>query len=445
MRRQVIVLAAALIMAPLGAKAADLVVWWEQGFYAEEDEAVRETIAAFEQDSSKQVALTFHPFEELPARIGATFEAGRPPDIAYGTSLSENVGQWAFDDRLVDLSDAIGHFSDLFDPDALAWWMLLNEKTGQKALYALPIGRSTNHVHVWKSLLEQAGFGLEDIPKEWEAFWAFWCDDVQPAVRQTTGRDDIWAVGLPMSETADTFVNHGQFMAAYEADYVTPDGRLIIDDPEIRRQLVKAIQSYTSIYRKGCTPPDSVTWDSSANNKQFLAKKVVITANITLSIPNALKHERPDDYYENVVTIEWPLGLHGDVFAIYGDIYPAVVFKDGGNIATAKDFIRFLVAEGWLAHYLNFSGERLLPSISKLIDQPFWLDTSDPHRMAAVMQVSSRPLLHNYAAASGNWRHELVDQKFVWPKAIHRVVTEGITPEQAVDEAIARIKEILSE
>ena len=64
---------------------------------------------------------------------------------------------------------------------------LLNATTGQKALYALPMGRSTNHVHVWKSLLEQAGFTLADIPKEWEAFWSFWCDQVQPAVRRATG------------------------------------------------------------------------------------------------------------------------------------------------------------------------------------------------------------------------------------------------------------------
>ena len=49
-------------------------------------------------------------------------------------------------------------------------------------------------------------------------------------------------------------------MTAYDADYVTRDGRLVIDDPEIRRRLIKAIDSYTAIYRKGCTPPDSVTW-----------------------------------------------------------------------------------------------------------------------------------------------------------------------------------------
>ena len=38
-------------------------------------------------------------------------------------------------------------------------------------------------------------------------------------------------------------------------------------------------------------------------------------------------------------------------------------------------------------HYFNFSGERFLPPMPKLLDQPFWLDPSDPHRMAAVMQV----------------------------------------------------------
>jgi len=38
-----------------------------------------------------------------------------------------------------------------------------------------------------------------------------------------------------------------------------------------------------------------------------------------------------------------------------------------------------------------------------------------------------------------------VSQEAVWPKAVYRVATEGISPEQAVDEAIARIKQILSE
>jgi multiple sugar transport system substrate-binding protein len=103
------------------------------------------------------------------------------------------------------------------------------------------------------------------------------------------------------------------------------------------------------------------------------------------------------------------------------------------------------VAEGWLAHYLSFSGERMLPSMSGLLDQPFWLDPSDPHRMAAVMQAASRPPVYSYTAASGDLRHDRIMNERIWAKAVHRIATDGISPEQAVDEAIARVKQILSE
>jgi multiple sugar transport system substrate-binding protein len=435
-----------LALAPPGATAADLVVSWEEGFYPQEDEAVREIVAVFEQDTGKQVELAFYAQRELGPQIEAALEVGHPPDFAFGTLLMDYIGEWASDDRLVDLTDTLGHFSDMFDPDALRWVTLLNAKTGQKALYGLPMGQYRQYIHVWKSLLERAGFTLDDIPNEWDAFWSFWCDQVQPAVRQKLGRDDIWGVGLSMSaDSVDTTNQLDRFMAAYEAEYVTPDGRLVIDDPEVRRRLIKAIDSYTAVYRKGCTPPDSVAWDASGNNKAFQAQSVVMTPNNTLSIVNTLKHERPDDYYENTATIEWPLGPRGQVFPDGGGFFASVVFTDGPNLTTAKEFVRFLVAEGWLAHYLDFAGERMLPPMPKLLEAPFWLDPSDPHKMAAVMQASARPLQYDYATVTGDWRHNLAFREELWAKAANRIVTEEISPEQAVDEAIARIKQILSE
>ena len=449
LRVRAVVLASALILAPFGAWGADLVVWWDKGFYPQEDEAVHEIVAAFEQETGKQVELALFPGDALAGKLEVAIEAGRPPDFAFGVTLQDQIGQWAVDDRLVDLSDAVGAFSNLFDPDALAWVTWRDAQTGQKALYGLPFGREINHVHVWTSLLKEAGFTVADIPREWEAFWSFWCDQVQPAVRKALGRDDIWGVALPMSvPDNDTDLEFFQFVAANDASYVTRDGRLVIDDPEIRRQLVKAIDGYTAIYRKGCTPPDSVSWPGGYdNNREFLAQAVVMTANVSLSIPNELKRERPEDYYKNTATIEWPLGPHGERFPIVGTVVSAVVFKGGSNVALGKEFVRFLAAEGWLAHYLDFSAERFLPAMSKLLEQPFWLDPSDPHQMASVMQMSSRPLAREYAYAeiSGNWRHQLVNQEHVWAKAIHRIVTEGISPEQAVDDAIARIKAILAE
>ena len=449
MRIRAAAVAAALAMAPLGAEAADLVVWWEQGHHPEEDAAVRETLAAFEQGSGKQVELVFYEQTELPEKLKLALEAGRPPDVAFGIRIASYIPEWAFNDQLVDLTDTVGFFTDLFDPDALTWYVLLNQKTGQRALYGLPIGRVTNHVHVWKSLLEQAGFALTDIPKEWNAFWSFWCDQVQPAVRKALGRDDIWAVSLIMSgEASDTQYQFFQFLPAYDAHYVTRDGRLVIDDPEVRRRLIEAIDAYTAVYRKGCTPPASRTWSKSIDdNKAFLAQAAVMAPNLSLSIPNALRGARPEDYYKNTATIEWPLGSDGEAFPIEGLFFAAVVFKDGSNVETAKEFVRFLVEEGWIAHYLDFAGERFLPPMPKLREGPLWLDSSDPHRMAAVMQIASRPTQYEYVRVTGNWRYDLVwqEQELTWAKAIHRIVTEGISPEQAVDEAIARIKQILSE
>ena len=226
---------------------------------------------------------------------------------------------------------------------------------------------------------------------------------------------------------------------------MTRDGSLVIGDPEVRRNLIKAIDSYTAVYRKDCTPPASVTWDPSGNNQAFQDQAVIMTPNNTLSIVNALKHERPDDYYQNTATVGWPLGPGGQAFPDGGGFFAALGFQDGLDAESAKEFVRFLVGEGWLAHYLDFAGERMLPPMPKLLEAPFWLDSSDPHRMAAVMQASARPLQYDYATVTGDWRYNLAFREELWAKAVNRIVTEGSSPEQAVDEAIARLKEILSE
>src|SRR3712207_1757563 len=86
----------------------------------------------------------------------------------------------------------------------------------------------------------------------------------------------------------------------------------------------------------------------------------------------------------NAVTIEWPpAGAYGQPLAIFTGFYEAAVFGAGGHSATAKDFVRFLVEGGWLAHWLDFAGDRILPPMPGLLEAPFWLDPGDPHRMAS--------------------------------------------------------------
>jgi multiple sugar transport system substrate-binding protein len=447
MRSRTAVFAAMLVVAPLGAQAADPVVWWEKGFYPQEDEAVREIVSAFEQETGKDVELILLPDIEIQDKAQVELEAGQPPDFLFAFNSGRVVPRWAYEDRLVDLAGSLRPLLGVFDADAVEASTLLNGKTGQRGLYAVPMGRNSNHLHVWRSLLERAGFALADIPKGWEAFWRFWCDQVQPAVRRATARDDIWGIGLPMSAAAlDTNDQLIQFQLAYEASWIDGDRRLQVDDPDARAGMIKALDAYILIWRKGCTPPDSVSWTNIDNNKRFFAQSVVMTPNETLSIPGRLRASDPNDYYKNTATIDWPNGADGQPLVIDGAIARGVVFKGGGNPTLAGDFVRFLVEGGWLAHWLTFAGDRLLPPMRKLTEQPFWLDTSDPHRMHAAVQILTRP--HQLTAVGvrdNEWRSGEVYRENVWGNAVHRVVTEGISPEQAVDEAIARIKQILSE
>ncbi len=156
--------------------------------------------------------------------VQAALEAGRQPDFLWGFGgTTDPAEQWAYEDRLAELDEALGPLKDLFDADLLDYATLSNGRTGKRALYVLPMGRNSNYVHVWKSLLERAGFTLADIPKEWEAFWSFWCDKVQPAAREALGHDDIWGVAQPMSvEANDTGTGLEQFLWAYTPDWPPP-------------------------------------------------------------------------------------------------------------------------------------------------------------------------------------------------------------------------------
>jgi multiple sugar transport system substrate-binding protein len=328
MRSRTAVLAAMLAMAPLGAQAADLVVWWEKGFYPEQDKAVAELIAAFEDQTRTKVEL-------VPIRSGAEAEvkaavaAGQPPDFLWGLGgLGDFADQWAYEDRLVDLADTLGPLQELFDPDLLENATLLNRRTGEDGLYALPMGRITHHVHVWQSLLERAGFSRADIPLEWEAFWSFWCDRVQPAVRTATGREDIYGVGLAMSlGSIDTDLTFDQFLLAHTRDWPPPAEWNLVEARAMRGMLVKVLESYTAIYSEGCAPPEATEWTVVSNNEAFLEQRVVMTTNLTLTIMNRLKQERPADYYDNAVTIEWPRNIFGGPLVITGGANRAVVFK----------------------------------------------------------------------------------------------------------------------
>jgi multiple sugar transport system substrate-binding protein len=117
-----------------------------------------------------------------------------------------------------------------------------------------------------------------------------------------------------------------------------------------------------------------------------------------------------------------------------------VIFKQGKNPAGAKEFMRFLLRPENLGPYLENSLARWFPVDQRLIETPFWKDTSDPHKVVEVRQYTQRP----QTPWPHVFNHKLiqVNAENSWGKAVTRIVLESWTAEKAADELIARIKQV---
>src|SRR5256886_16850336 len=66
------------------ALAADkLVVWWNKGYYPEEDAAMQKIVADFQNKAKVEVDLSFTAQEDLLKKINAALIAHRGPDVAF--------------------------------------------------------------------------------------------------------------------------------------------------------------------------------------------------------------------------------------------------------------------------------------------------------------------------------------------------------------------------
>jgi hypothetical protein len=45
-----------------------------------------------------------------------------------------------------------------------------------------------------------------------------------------------------------------------------------------------------------------------------------------------------------------------------------------------------------------------MPPVRKLVEQPFWLNPGDPHRMRAAIQIITQPQLLDMEVRDNEWR-----------------------------------------
>lgn len=429
-----------------------ITVWWTKGFYKAEDDALFNAIKKFEDlNKNVKIDLSLYATQDIIPKTVAAIDSGNPPDVAYGTPFDFQVtAKWAYEGKLENISSIVDKVGKTFEPAALSTTYLYNNQAKNNAYYAFPIAQQTMHIQYWKDMLAEAGFKETDIPKDWKGYWDFWCSKVQAGYRQKTNKR-AFGTGFPLAvDSTDSFFSFLTFVDAYNVKLVSDTGKLLVDDPKVRAGLINAMNDYTSVYTKGCTPPSSTNWKDPDNNVAFHNKTIVMTHNATISIAAKWLDDidnatlTPDqratakkNYYELIATSGFPLKPDGTKMIYRSAVKTGVIFKDAKKKELAKNFVTFMLAEENLTPYVEGSLGRWFPVTKDAQQRPFW--KSDPARLAVYNQYMNGTIPFEFTK---NYKFTVLNNENVWAKTMNRILNDKIPTDKAVDEMIARIKEV---
>ena len=419
-------------------------VWQVQGFVPQEDEAFRKTVADYEKASGNKIDLSVMPFQALNQKAISAITSGDVPDVIFHDAPATILPQNALDNKLEDVTDVVEPQKSKLSETALLNSTFYNATTRRRSFYLVPVKQAVAPFHIWGDLVTKAGFKLSDAPKTWDAFWDFF-KPVQTELH-AKGMRRVYAMGMQITTVGPNDGNglFAHFLIANGGqDIVTKDGKLHVDDPQVREAAIKSVAYMTNCYKSGYIPLEALSWNDADDNNAYHEKQFVMNLDGTLS-PELAMIKNKKAYYEEAVVMGLPNRNDGSPMAAVQGAGGGFIPKGAKNIAVAKDFLRFFIQPQVMNENLKNGLGRWVPVMPQIVkDDPWWTDTKDdPHRSTYVHEAVFGPTFPAFAGFNPAWG--LVNAEQLWGVAHADVIKNGMTPTTAVDKAFKRAETLFA-
>ena len=442
LRSSLAVAAAGTLARPYIANAAATTaeVWWAQGFVPEEDVAIKKVVADYEKASGNTIDLIITPFAPQRQKIVASVQSGIVPDV-FPANPAEIAALYAWDDKLVDVSDVVETQKEEYTETAILNTYCYNSVTKKRSFYGVPDTTAVLPNHVWKPLVEKAGFKIEDIPKTWDGFYDFF-KDVQKKLR-AQGVRNTYGLGLNVTTNGvDPNNVFNYFVIAYGGkDLVTKDGKLHLDDPQVREAVIKAMTYPSTAYKEGFVPPSAINWNDADDNNAFHAKQIVMDLDGTISTEVAVLSQGKKDDYDDIVTMGLALSNDGKPVPSQANNGTLLIPKGAKNVEVAKDFLKFIIQPKVNNERLKTGLGRNIPCMPSIVKADHWW-FDDPHRAAYTTQGLLGPTVPQYWVF--NPAYAQIQNEHVWMQGWMDIIQGGATPQAAAEKAFKRVEEIFA-
>jgi len=420
------------------AQAKTATVWWIQGFAQEEDIAFKKVVADYEKASGNTIDYSIIPYAPMRQKIVSAVTSGAVPDL-FQSSPTEAIALFAWDNKLVDVTDVVDTQREEYNETALLSAHCYNGVEKRRSFYGVPYTTATLPNHIWRPLVEKAGYKIEDIPKTWDAYYDFF-KDVQKKLR-AQGERKVYGLGLQVTTNGNDPNNvFNYFTIAYGGQgIVTKDGKLHLDDPAVREAVIKAMTYPTTAYKEGFVPPSAINWNDADDNNAFHAKTIVMDLDGTISTEVAIIKNKQE--YDDIVTMGLPLSNDGKPVPAQAANACALIPKGAKNVEVTKDFLKYFIQPKVNNDYLKTGLGRNIPCMPSVVkNDPWWLE--DPHRKAYVEEGVLGPTIPEFFVY--NPAYAQVRNEHVWSVGWTDVMQGGMTPEAAAEKAFKRVEEIFA-
>jgi multiple sugar transport system substrate-binding protein len=420
------------------AAATTATVWWVQGFVEEEDIAFKKVVDDYHKASGNTIDYSIVPFAPLRQKLVSAVTSGVVPDLVP-TTPAEAYVLFAWNDKLTDVSDVIATQKDEYSPTALLSATCYNNVEKRRSYYGVPYTSATQPHHVWRSMIERAGLRIDDIPQTFDRYYDFF-KEVQKRLR-ARGERKVYGLGFQVTTNGNdpnNLFNH--FLIAYGgAGIVSKDGKLHLDDTQVREAAIKALTYPSEAYREGFVPPGAINWNDADDNTAFHAKQIVMDFDGTISTEVAIIKDRQD--YDDVVTMGLPLSNEGKPVPAQVANGIALVPKGAKNPDVAKDFLKYFIQPKVNNEVLKTGLGRGIPAMPSIVKNDHWW-FEDPHRKAYVELGLLGPTIPEFYVY--NPAYAQVRNEHVWSTGWTDIMQGGLTPQAAADKAFRRIEEIFT-
>jgi len=280
--------------------ATTATVWWVQGFAEEEDVSFKKLVANYEKASGNKLDYSIIPYAPERQKIISAMITGAVPDL-FQNNPFESVAMFAWDDKLVDVSDVVATKKEQYTEASALSAYCYNGVEKRRSFYGVPYTASVSTNHIWRHLIEKAGYSMEDIPKTWDAFYDFF-RGVQKKLREQ-GMRNVYGLGFQVTTNGvDPNSTFNNFLIAYGGqNIVTPDGKLHLEDPMVQEAVTKALTYPAFAYKEGFVPPSAINWNDADDNNAFHAKTIVMDLDGSISTEVSIFNKKVE--YDDIVTM----------------------------------------------------------------------------------------------------------------------------------------------